>query len=162
MRTASIFLLVIVPGFALGQEVLVRVQQRGDPIALEYVLHTDAGTSNPTKRQPGRPMPAISEYTIREDKLVRTSTGATIGAAVEVLAQARIDRSDVVLARQEWNSLSTPWRWLAAFSGHPVQVSRISWFLVRTDGTVSSGDLVTRPSAYEWSVELFEASSGSR
>ncbi|HEV2207504.1 MAG TPA: hypothetical protein VG167_01940 [Verrucomicrobiae bacterium] len=150
------FLLFISPGCALAQDVLVRVQQRGDPAALQYVLHTAAATSEPRNGPVGKPLPSTGDYALRDYKVVRTSTGSALGAAMEILAQSRVGSFDVVLARQEYDSFSTPWRWLAALSGHPVQVNRITWFLVATDGIVRSGYLVARPNAYYWSVRLFE------
>ena len=63
--------------------------------------------------------------------------------------------ADLVVVRQEHNSLSNPLRWLAALSGHPVQVSRIAWFLV-SEGEVRSGVLLSRAASSHWSVSLFD------
>ncbi len=156
MRTFFTFLLLILPGCALAEDVLVRVQQRGDPVTLQYVLHTDVATSERSSSPVGKPLPPMGDYAVRDYKVVRTSTGSALGAAMEILAQSHVGSFDVVLTRQEYDSFSTPWRWLAALSGHPVQVSRITWFLVATDGIVRTGYLVARPTAYYWSAALFE------
>jgi hypothetical protein len=156
VRTFGTFLLLVFPCCALAEDVLVRVQQRGDPVALQYVLHTDAASSDRSDGPVGKPLPPMGDYAVRDYKVVRPSSGLALGAAMEILAQSRVGNVDVVLARQEYDSFSTPWRWLAALSGHPVQVSRITWFLVAADGIVRSGFLIARPNAYYWSVALFE------
>lgn len=154
VRFLLALLLAVLPASVLADIVLVSVLERGASESLRFEFDTASATVSRSTLPTGEQLPAISDYFVREYQLVRVPTNATVGEAIELLGQVRVSGGDFVVVRQEYNSYSNPLYWLAAFSGHPVQVSRIAWFLVSNGGDVRSGSFLARASSYHWSVDV--------
>lgn len=156
MRPLLVLLFALLPIPARAEVVVVSVAERGESAALRFEIDTASAISSSSASPGGEPLPTIDGYLVRGGRLIRASTNTTIGTAVELLGQVRVSAGDLVIVRQEHNSLSNPLHWLSALTGHPVQVSRITWFLVLNGGGVRSGSLLRRAASYRWSVRLFE------
>ena len=93
-----------------------------------------------------------AKYHVQNYK-VEDSSGAPIADGIDILCQATLGDHDVVIVRQEYNS-ANPLYWLAAMSGHPVQVSRIVWLDVKDGKLLHSREIASKPASYHWQASL--------
>lgn len=100
------------------------------------------------------PLPLGSGYHLVAGKLVRSSDGRAFLNADEILAQATVAGADVVVVREDYNSFSTPFRWLVAVAGHPYQISKISVLLVGKGDRVKSFEVAREPYSGGWKALL--------
>lgn len=106
----------------------------------------------------------ITKYSIKKSK----SDGAGMGSAdlcdgdrpirpaLNLLYQCSLDGKDLVIVRREHNSFSSPIRWLAALSGHPVQVSEIWAIVIDGSNDPKETQLISKPASYKWAAAFFE------
>jgi hypothetical protein len=106
------------------------------------------------------PSPATTSiFRIKDYKLEAVNGGPPLMEATEILAQVASAGFDVLVIRDEYNSFSNPLRWLFAMAGHPVQVSKILWVVVKDGRVLHRKELQREPASYQWSAQLFESSA---
>ena len=105
------------------------------------------------------PLAKIAKYNIDKGKHdIETGKliagGASLMKAENVLFQCSASDADFVVLRQEYNSVCTPLRILSAFSGHPVQVSKIIIVKIANGKLAGRANLTRRPSSYSWTATI--------
>lgn len=104
---------------------------------------------------------STSKYTIAKKQLKIGER--SLHAADEILAQCRIDGTDIVITRHSYTSVN-PKYWFFALSGHPAQFSEISVVLIDDRGqkAVDLTDLIGRQSnASQWRGGVFAKNEGA-
>lgn len=76
--------------------------------------------------------------------------------ADEILFQCEVDGVDLVVVRDEFNSFGSPLRILAAFSGHPIQVSKIMVLRISNGKVLSEQEISRKDSSYGWVARVFQ------
>ena len=110
------------------------------------------GRRIPGARSTDSMLPSTDSFSIQDRHLIYANR--PIAAADELLAQGTDEGIQIAVVRQEYNSLSNPLRLLSAFSGHPVQVSKITLIAIRNSRVAWEKELTHEPSSYTWSAWL--------
>jgi len=100
----------------------------------------------------GSPLPATNAFAISDRGLIYQ--GRRVSKAEEVLYQCSTDGFDIAVVREEYNSFSNPLRILAAFSGHPIQVSKVKVVTAKGGGRIWEHVLASEPASYHWSAKV--------
>lgn len=121
-----------------------------------HSLHLESGEVAVVPDAAGSAPAATTIYRIKDYKLDGAKGGPPMMEATEILAQATSGGFDVLVIREEYNSFANPLRWLSAMAGHPVQVSKILWVVVKDGKVLHRKELQREPASYRWSAQLFE------
>jgi hypothetical protein len=70
-------------------------------------------------------LPQIDAFSVQSRRLKHIGRG--ISNAEEILYQSSVDGYDVAVVREEYNSFASPWRLIAAMSGHPSRSAKSSY-----------------------------------
>jgi len=157
MRHVVLLALLILSSSAYATEVRLTLYEARTKQTTFHALDLSTGVLKPAAAAGTVELPSISEYRVRNEHVETASGGALDAEADEILCQATADDLDVLVVRHEYNSFSNPLYWLAAISGHPIQVSKIVLLLVRDRKVERSIELRREPSSYHWEATLFEA-----
>jgi len=117
-----------------------------------YDLDLESGQVQPAAKADGATLPDSAKYNVQDYK-VKGLSGAPLAEAIEILCQVSLGEHDLIVVRQEYNS-ANPLYWLAAMSGHPVQVSKIVWLDVKGGKLVHSVEIDRQPASYHWQASL--------
>ena len=129
-------------------EFVVRITEQRTSHVTTFAVDASAHLVRPIKRSSGETLPQVHSFETSKNRLIYG--GSDIGAATELLSQCTVDGFDVAIVREEYNSFSNPLRILVAFSGHPIQVSKIKLIVVRDGHLVLEKELAREPSSYQW------------
>lgn len=154
MRRFLLATLLAVSASAQARDVqLALVEQRASE-QTDYLLNLETLSVRKIPSAQGAELPQTQKYLSQNRKLV---VGADrVADADEVLYQCAIDDTDLVIVRDEYNS-ANPLYWLAAASGHPVQVSRIVALTVKNGHVVSEREITRKASSYDWVARVYSA-----
>ena len=97
-------------------------------------------------------LPKITKYKVEKRRLI--AGDQSLIKADNILLQCSAGDTDFVVVRQEHNSLASPLRVLSAFSGHPVQVSKIVIVKIADGKLVDQRELTRRASSYDWTATV--------
>jgi hypothetical protein len=102
----------------------------------------------------GSELAQLSKYTSSDRKLI--GDGKLLATADEILYQCQVDGIDLVVVRDEYNSFLGPIRLLAAFSGHPIQVSKITMLTIVNNTQISRREITRKDASYQWVVKVYK------
>jgi hypothetical protein len=136
----------------LGAEVRVSLTEKLKGETTAYVFDIGDGRVRRLDQASGSLLPATTAYRVEGRRLCGNEC---FFEADEILFQGHQGDVDVVVYRKEYNSFSNPLRWLAALSGHPVQVSSIRIAAIGADGH-RQAELTRKPSSYDWKAQVVE------
>jgi hypothetical protein len=134
-------------------EVEVTLTEKRTALRTAYAVDMATGTVRGLPEAKGEPLAVIQTYRVESRRLCAASC---IADAEEILFQGRAGTADVVVVRKEYNSFSNPLRWLAAFSGHPIQVSSIRVVVLVAGARLKQVELVDKPSSYDWEASVVQ------
>ena len=117
-----------------------------------YGLNLESGKVQSASGPGGADLESSTKYEVQNYK-VKGLPGEPLAEAIEILRQATFDGHDILLVRQEYNS-ANPMYWLAAMSGHPVQVSKIVWLDIKDGKLLHSVEIARKPVSYHWQASL--------
>lgn len=152
LPTLLLALLAAAP--AAAGEVKVTLLEKATGQSTHYAFDTRSGDWRRLSGVIGVEARRIQSYRVAGRRLV--AGGKALADADEILAQARVGRTDVVVVRTEERSLSSPWRILAACSGHPVQVSVVSVLTVEAGAVARRQELARSPDTSAWTAAVLE------
>ena len=154
LKLSLLALLLFAASFAHAGEVAVEVLEKQAKVVTAYIFDTQSGRLKVVDRITGKEIPQVSTYTVRDRKVM--FNGKTLANAEEILYQCQIDGADLLIVRVEHNSFSSPFKWLAAFSGHPIQVSTINLLQVSNGELKSETPVARKEASYGWSAKIFK------
>ena len=117
-----------------------------------YGLNLDSGKVQSASGPGGADLESGTKYEVQDHK-VKGLSGEPLAEATEILHQTTFDGHDIVLVRQEYNS-ANPMYWLAAMSGHPVQISKIVWLDVKDGKLLHRVEIARKPASYHWQASV--------
>ena len=156
MRWLALTGLILISSFACATEVRLALYEAQSKQTSFHALDLVSGKVSSAQSAGTVELGALEAYRVRNEHVEHVQSGQAIAEATEILCQATTGEVDLVVVRQEYNSFSNPLRWLSAIGGHPVQVSKIVWLLVREGKVVYTTELLQRPASYHWKAELSE------
>jgi len=156
MRFAFIALSLVLATTAHAAELRLALFEEATKRTTYHSLNLETGRFASAPEASGSSPAATSSYRIGNYKLEAAGGGASLMDATEILAQASTAGCDVLVIREEYNSFSNPFRWLTAFAGHPIQVSKIHWVVFKDGKVLYRKELQREPASYRWTAKLFE------
>jgi hypothetical protein len=145
-------LAILFVGTAAGAaEVRVSLHEKATGAKSAYAFDTERGSMGPIRGADGVALPAVETLRIVSGRLCAT---ACLLDADEILFQGRLDNGTVAVVRDEYNSFANPLRWLAALSGHPVQVSSILVLQVEDGRIRAKAELTRKAASYHWEARV--------
>jgi len=156
MRFALIVFSLFLATSARAAELRLALFEEATKQTTYHSLNLDTGNFASAPEASGSSPVAATNYRIVNYKLEPATGGPSLMDATEILAQASTAGFDVLVIREEYNSFSNPFRWLAAFAGHPIQVSKILWVVLKDGKVLYRKELHREPSSYQWKAQLFE------
>ena len=156
MRSLALTGLLLISGLACATEVRLALYEAQSNQTSFHSLDVASGEVSSAQSAGTVELGTLEAYRVRNEHVEDVQSGQSIAEATEILCQATSGGVDLIVVRQEYNSLSSPVRWLSAFSGHPVQVSKIVWLLVREGKVVHIIELMRKPASYHWKAKLSE------
>ena len=157
MRSLVITGLLLFSGLACAAEVRLELYEAHAKQTSFHSLDLASGTLSTVQAPGAIELGKLEAYRVRNEHIEHVQSGQVIAEATEILCQATTAGVELLVVRQEHNSFSNPLRLLSAFSGHPVQVSKIVWLVVRDGKVEHSVELIRRPASYYWRAKLSEA-----
>lgn len=148
---SGILLLCSITAEAVEPRVSLYEKQTGTTTA--YAFDAEHGRVRKLKKARGEVLPRIESYRIESRNLC---AAVCLIEADEILFQGRLGDTDVVVVRKEYNSFSDPLRWLAAESGHPVQVSSIRVVAISAGRLRAKAELTRRAASYHWTAVVVD------
>lgn len=118
-----------------------------------YSVDTDNLALTPLSVVEGAELPQTTRYTSVDRKLVVGNV--KLVDADDVLFQCELDGVDLVVVRVEYNSFGGPIRLLAAFAGHPIQVSKVLILAISGGKILSEKEITRKDSSYVWNAKIF-------
>jgi hypothetical protein len=152
MRRFLIAMLFVVATSAQARDVQLALVEQRTSAQTDYVVNLEKLSVRKIPSVHGIELPQNQKYSSQSRKLVVGSDA--VADADEVLFQCSINDIDLVIVRDEYNSLN-PLYWLAAASGHPVQVSRIVALTIKNGRVVSEREIIRKASSYDWVAKVF-------
>jgi hypothetical protein len=156
MRLTLFALSLVLASFAHAAELRLALFEEATKQTTYHSLNLDNGNFASAPEASGSSPAAASIYRIANYKLEAAVGGPPLMDATEILAQASTAGFHVLVIREEYNSFSNPFRWLAAFAGHPIQVSKVLWVVLKDGKVLYRKELHREPSSYQWRAQLFE------
>jgi hypothetical protein len=160
MRVIIAILVIFTVGFIRAAEVRISLHEK-DPLMQKevpaftcYAFKIESATLTSLASASGKALQQTNEYSIEERRL--SLHGKRVAKADEILYQCHVGGCDLVIVRDEYNSFSNPLRILSAFSGHPIQVSKIVILTIVDGDLKSQTEIIRRPASYEWTASIME------
>jgi hypothetical protein len=135
-------------------ELILELHENATKQTTYHSLEPPSGKVAVAAQSGSEPTRAIAAYRIKDWKLVGLSSGGPLLNATEILSQASHDGLDFIVLRDEYNSFSNPLRLLSALAGHPTQVSKIVWVVIRNGIVIHSIEIKREPGSYSWTAGM--------
>ena len=142
----------LISSFAWAGEVGIELLEKQTNAVTTYSFDPQSSRLKPVQHASGKEIPQFSKYGVRERKVILN--GNPLADAEEILYQCEVNGTDVLIVRVEHNSFSSPMKWLAAFSGHPIQVSTINILTVIGGELKDQTRIEQKDSSYRWSAKI--------
>jgi hypothetical protein len=153
-KYSIILLFLLCVGTANATEIKFSLLEERTSEIRYYVFDTNSDKLKKSTKLSGKTIYSKGPFEIKKYKLFLGEI--ELAEASEILFQGKTDDSWFLIIRDEYNSMSNPFRWLASFLGHPIQVSKIQLLVVRNQKLITNKKIRKEPSSYHWYVKVFE------
>lgn len=145
--------LILLANIANAGEIKINLYERDTKETTTFAFNTESSALQKIKTVDGTEIPKTNRYVIRNYKL--TIDDKPITRAINILYQCQIEDADLLIIRDEFNSISNPFRLLAFVAGHPTQVSKIKVLVVKNGILKSEKEIASKASSYDWEAKAF-------
>lgn len=152
MSKVLAFAFLLIASVAQSSELRLSLLEKRTSTTTAYSLEPSTLAFKHIQTAYGVELPQISTYKSVDRKLV--GNGGALTDADEILFQCHIDELDLVVVRVEYNSFSSPLKLLSAFSGHPIQVSKIIVLTIANDRLIAENEITRKDSSYHWFAKI--------
>lgn len=152
MKATAVICVLLLPSAVRASEVRISLLEESTRQTTNYFFDANSRTVTPTGGIGGTEVPKITKYYIRDRQL--SSESRTLAKADEILYQCHVEGVDLVIVRSEYNSFANLLEILAAFAGHPVQVSRILVLQCKDHALTAETEITRKAASYRWSVKI--------
>ncbi len=142
---------LLVANIAYAGEIKINLYEREAKETTKFLFNTKSSTAQKLENANGAEIPKINRYLIKNYKL--TIDDKPITDAINILYQCQIEDGDLIIVRDEYNSISNPFRLLAFIAGHPTQVSKVKVLVVKNGVLKSEKELASKASSYDWEAK---------
>jgi hypothetical protein len=149
-----VLLLVLLIGVSEAVEVKILVIEEKTKATTYYTYDVETSGVKPVASVSGGVVAQVRTFSIKDRRLLAGDRKVT--NADQLLFQCRINGVDLVIVRDEYNSFSNPLRILSAFSGHPIQVSKIVILKIENGELKRKATIIQKPSSYEWTATILQ------
>ena len=137
---------------ARANDLIVSITEKDTTTETVFRVNAQSLKCTRIQTRQNRALPRIHKYTIVNWQL--SAAGRRLTNATEILFQTTVDGNDFLVIRDEYNSWLGPLRLLVAFSGHPVQVSKIVVVKVASGRSIARKELTRKAASYHWSATI--------
>jgi hypothetical protein len=154
MKFAAALFALLVSTQAGAAQLQISVYEKLTNTTTAFAFDTSSRKMRELSEAKGEDLPQLSKYSVVKEQLRAGPLGYM--DATEVLYQCQIEGLDIVVLRDEYNSISNPLRLLAALVGHPIQVSQIIFVAIADGEVVFEKRLAREPASYRWKAEVLQ------
>jgi hypothetical protein len=136
------------------EEVKISVFEKSTQKTRNYSFDVATSAIKSVRAVDGEALPQTTIYSLKDGYLF--AGDKRMVEEVELLYQCHFGGYDLVVVRDEYNSYSNPMWALFAFSGHPVQVSKILILKIAEGNLKTKTEIIRKASSYDWRVSVLE------
>jgi hypothetical protein len=150
---ALLFCAALLANIGQATEVKLSLLEESTQKTRHYEFDVTTSALKSLRSASGETVQQTAIYTARDRYLF--AGDKKIAGADDLLYQCHIDDCDLVVVRDEYNSYSNPMWALFAFSGHPVQVSKIVILKIVDGKLKTKREIIRKASSYHWRVSVW-------